>query len=358
MRIATGTNNARPRRWRAWIAAGLAGWLLLAAAPAEAQDWAKKMFDHTVHDFGVVARGAKVEHRFVVENIYEEDMHIKSVSSTCRCSVPRVTKQLLKSWEKAEIVVALDTRAEPGRKDGTIKVEFDPPFPAEVQLHVYSYIRGDIVVQPGEVQFGAVEQGLGAQRSVSVSYAGRDDWRIERVECANPCIEASPVETGRTPRQGDAAGKVGYNLTVRLKKDAPPGYIRDQLVLVTNDYNPRSARVPVTVDGLVAAALTVRPSPLPMGVVKAGESVTRNLVVMGRAKFRILSAKSSDDRFQCEVPAEALDRHILAVKFLAKDADAAAGKLSAKIRLETDLPGAAPLEVEVFLQVVPAKAAS
>ena len=37
------------------------------------------MFDHTTHDFGVVARGAKVEHRFVVENNYEEDIHIESV---------------------------------------------------------------------------------------------------------------------------------------------------------------------------------------------------------------------------------------------------------------------------------------
>ena len=43
------------------------------------QDWAKAMFDHTSHDFGVVARGAKVEHRFVIENIYEEDAHIQSV---------------------------------------------------------------------------------------------------------------------------------------------------------------------------------------------------------------------------------------------------------------------------------------
>ena len=44
-----------------------------------AQDWARKMFDKTTHDFGVVARGAKAEYRFVIENIYEEDAHIKSV---------------------------------------------------------------------------------------------------------------------------------------------------------------------------------------------------------------------------------------------------------------------------------------
>ena len=62
--------------WRAAMVAGLLAWV----STARAQDWARKMFDHTTHDFGVIARGAKVEHRFVVENIYEEDAHIKSVS--------------------------------------------------------------------------------------------------------------------------------------------------------------------------------------------------------------------------------------------------------------------------------------
>ena len=50
-------------------------------APAEA-DWAKAMFDHLSHDFGVVARGAKVEYRFVVKNPYNEDMQIESVRSS------------------------------------------------------------------------------------------------------------------------------------------------------------------------------------------------------------------------------------------------------------------------------------
>ena len=64
-------------------------------APAEA-DWAKAMFDHLSHDFGVVARSAKVEYRFVVENPYNEDMQIESVRSSCGCSTAELTKQHLK----------------------------------------------------------------------------------------------------------------------------------------------------------------------------------------------------------------------------------------------------------------------
>ena len=85
------------------------------------------------------------------------------------------------------------------------------------------------------------------------------------------------------------------------QEDAPPGYIQDQLVLVTND-STRGSRVPVAVEGLVAAALTVRPSPLMMGVVEAGKPVTRNLVVQGRSPFHILAARSTTTASSARFP--------------------------------------------------------
>ncbi len=326
------------------MTAAIAALVLFCAAAADAQDWAKKMFDRTTNDFGTVARGAKVECRFVVENIYEEDAHIDLVTSSCHCSTPRIVgKQLLKTWEKTEIAVAVDTRAEPGRKDGTITVIFDRPFRAEVQLHVHSYIRGDVVVQPGAAEFGSVNQGTEATKTLGISYAGRDDWRIDRVECANPHIVAGVVETSRTP------GQIAYNLSVKLKPDAPPGYLRDQLMLVTNDLDPQKTRVPVGVEGLVAAALTVRPASLALGAVEVGKPRVGNLVVQGRAPFRVLAVRSTDDRFQCKqckTPTDVKTFHILPITFLAKDAKAATEKVRAKIRIETDLLGGKLIEVD------------
>lgn len=303
------------------------------------------MLDHTTHDFGAVARGAKVEHRFIVENIYEEEAHIQSVSSSCGCSTPKVNRQTLKTWEKAEILVTVDTRGFLGRKDATITVLFDKPFPGEVQLHVHTYIRSDIVVQPGAVQFGSVTQDAGAKQTLAVTYAGRDDWRIGRVECANPSIEAQVAETNRS------AGQVAYDVTVQIKPGTPPGYIRDQLVLVTNDYDARAARVPVAVEGLVMAALTVRPSPLMMGAAEEGRSVTRPIVVQGRAPFHILSIKSSDPRFQCKTPTDAKAAQIVPVTFLADESPASTGTVKATLHIETDLADAKAVDVSVSVQL-------
>ena len=252
------------KSWMRVLGASLAV-ILSAVSVASGQQWAVDMFNHTTHDFGTVARGAKVEHRFPVENIYLEDAHIVSARVSCGCTSPEVPTRILKTWDKADVIARVDTAAFLGQKDVTITVTFDRPFPAEVQLQIHCYIRSDVVVQPGLVQFGSVAQGTALQQKVTISYAGRSDWQIQRVECTNPSLTAQAVEVAR------GGGLVTYDLYVSLAANAPPGYIRDQLYLVTNDLNPRSVRVPVPVEGAVQSALAVHPSPLYMGHRRAGK---------------------------------------------------------------------------------------
>jgi len=333
------------RIWRtaAWIAP-LCGLLLGATGRAQEWQWAQEMFDHTSYDFGVIARGAKAEHVFTMENKYEEDVHIATVRSGCPCTTAQVSKDYLKTWEQAKITAIVDTRAAPGRKDATLTVKLDKPFPKEVQLHVHSFIRGDVVVQPGAVQFGSVAQGTGARQKVAVSYAGRVDWQILKVESANPNLSGQVTETARGP------DRVSYDLWVALKGDAPAGYIQENVVLVTNDYNAQSARVPVPVEGIVVPGLTVRPSPLMLGLVTVNQAVTRQLVVQGKAPFRVVGASCSDPHFKFNVPATASTTHLIPVTFTA---DAAPGKMSGMIHIETDQNAGKSLDVPVQVQVVP-----
>jgi hypothetical protein len=328
------------KNWiRIWVVL-LAVWSV--GTTVSAQDWARDMFNHTSHDFGTVARGAKVEHRFTLENMYLEDAHIASAHVSCGCTSPEVPTQLIKTWDKAEVIARVNTQAYLGQKDVTITVVFDKPFPAEVQLQIHCYIRSDVVVQPGSVQFGAVTQGAGGRQKVTVSYAGRQDWQVQRVECVNPSVTAQPVEVSR------GGGMVTYDLLVSLAQNAPAGYIRDQLVLVTNDNNPRAARVPIPVDGVVRPGITVHPSPLYMGAVEAGKSVSRQLVIRGGTPFKITRVQSSDPRFHCEVPTTPAILHRLPVTFQASESP---GKVVGRIQIETDT-GGSPLDAEVNVQVV------
>jgi hypothetical protein len=325
--------------------------LLLAGSRSLAQEWAKKMFDRTSHDFGVVAKGAKVQCVFNVENIYVEDAHIDFVTSNCQCTSAQISKPWLKTWEKAQITVVVDTRKYTGRRDATLRVKFDKPFEGEMQLQVQCFIRGDIVIKPEVVQFGSVPQGKGFRQKVTVQYAGRADWKIEKIECNNEHLAGQAVEIGRVPDPATHATHVTYELLVTLKGDTPPGYVQDVLYLVTNDPNAQTARIPVAVEGSVTAPLQARPSPLMMGLVDAGQTRTDKLVVQGQTPFRIVGVRCDDPRFKVTLPEGAAKTwHVILVTFTA---DATPGKVNGKVRIETDQGAAASVEVPVQVQIVP-----
>jgi hypothetical protein len=209
-------------------------------------------------------------------------------------------------------------------------------------LYVHCYIRTDVVLEPGSVHFNTA-QGKAAQQRVSVRYAGRPDWQIQRIECANPSISGKAIEVSR------GNGVVSYDLTVNLAANAKAGYSRDELNLITNDPNPRAQRVPVTVEALVVAPVTVQPSPLIMAPVAAGKlesPVMRPLVVVSSVPFQITAVQSTDPRFRCDLPTEAAATvHRLPVMFLGGETP---GKASTRIRIQTTA-GTAPIEADVSI---------
>jgi len=246
---------------------------LLSASVVHAQDWARKMFSEVSHDFGVVAKDAKVEYRFVFSNIYQEPVHVVGVRSSCGCTDPSVSKNDLKTYEKSEIVAKFNTRAFTGNHSATLTVTIDKPFYAEVQLNVWGEIRSDITVRPEQVGLGTVEQGQEIERRITITHSGKPDWKIVDVRSVNTNYEVEVVDGPRRNSQ------VSYDLVVKLKKDAPPGYVSDQLILVTND--PHAAQFPIEVEGLVNAELTATPQALSFGAVEAGHKAIRPVIVRG-----------------------------------------------------------------------------
>jgi len=317
------------------VAAGLA-----LAGPVEAQEWARKMFTVTSHNFGTVAKGSKTEYRFVFRNIYEEDLHVVGVRTSCGCTSPTVTKRDLKTHETAEVVATFNTRTFLGQHGATLTVTFDKPFYAEVQLRVAGNIRGDVTFDPPFVDLGNVDLGKGAERQVRVTHIGSSPWEIKDVRSVNSNFEVSLSKPTRTD------SKTFYDLVARLKPSTPAGYVKGQLILVTND--PRAGQIPMDVEGRVVAEVTVSPQLLALGAVPAGESVTKNVVIRANREFKITGVYCSDGCLTCEPKTTAARVHILPVTFQAGDAT---GKVERELKITTDLgEGAVPV-VTVQAQV-------
>jgi hypothetical protein len=339
----------------------VAVWLV--ASPAMSQDgyspkWASQLFgDKLTHDFGTVARGATAEHHFVLENIFLEDVEIGAVSSSCGCTKLNTTKKLVKTYDTAEIVAELDTQRFVGFKESTINVALTfrpqdrsrPAVSANLALKIRAFIRGDVVFQPGEVQFGTLSPGQAAEKRVTLTYAGIPNWKL--VEAASPAsyLAVAFKETGRAYDPNLKATQVVYDVSVKLNDAAPTGYFQEQVSLKTNDPDVQKSHVPLVVRGYIVPTLSVNPTVLMLGEVKSGESVSKPLVVSGiKGKpFRVAGVTGPDEQFRFTPPADAKDVQVIGVQFTAGNKP---GKIVGKIHITTD--SGAAVDVDVDGQVV------
>jgi len=303
------------------VALAFSLWAPAAHAQQQNLNWAEKMFSELKHDFGTVARGADTRAYLVVENIYEEDVSIDNVGTTCGCTAAKPNKTLLKTGEQAEIEIKMNTVKFMRRKDSNVDVTLTFRGPRgsstkTVRVPITAYIRSDVVItpEPGNANFGSVEYGQGAERTLEVAYAGRDNWQIQGVRVPDDRLEASVTELSRT------AGQVRYALTIRLKDDAPMGAFQDKIQLLTDDRS--SPEVPVLVMGNVEPDIVFAPSGnFPLGNLKPGETKEFRVVLKGKRPFTIQHIQcDSADCFEVQAPGEAMKTvHVVPFKMTAPD---------------------------------------
>lgn len=327
---------------RSLIPVAVAGWVLCGVADTAAQSLSRSLFAETYHDFGTVARGAGTEHLFWFTNTLGREIHVRGVRTSCGCTTPSVGHATVRSGEKGAIRAVFNTRTFTGQRGATITVVFDRPYYFEVQLQVRGYIRRDVVFSPGSVDFGTIRQGEPAERVINLEYAGRDDWQVTAVHVPDPHLSVQTRETSR------GAGRVGYELVVRLNADAPAGTLNTELTLQTNDW--RSNRVPLAVSGQIVPPLCVSPASLYLGNARCGQEWKARLVVRAADAFRITAIECDDPRFRFEAGEDAKTLHFVAVTF---QPGSEAGQLSTKIRILTDLSGGKTAEVTASGTVLP-----
>ncbi len=316
-----------------------------AASVAHADQWGQKLFSETHHHFGTVSRNAKTEHSFVIENCFEEDVHIAAVRSSCGCTNPVLTKKTLKSWEKGEVIAQFNTRSFIGTKTAEITVVIDRPFYAEVKLTVGGTIRSDIVVEPGEVRFGDVELGTKKVVDLKISYAGRRDWKISDIRGNSEQIE---VRLDPVQRNGSMTN---YVLHITLKDNTPVGELSDELIVVTNDEKNEQFTLPV--NARVVPPVSISPTFVAIGDVGKGKSIQNKLIVRSKKPFSITGVDCVDGRFDFKLPEGLKTIHVIPFTFAGELIDANDnGALKQKITVRTSLGDDMTAEATVAGRVV------
>jgi hypothetical protein len=264
------------------------GCTVVADAQPPATSWADKLFQgNTSKDFGVVPHGAQLTYRFPMKNIYAVPLEITNVRKSCGCVTATPSTKLLKPQETGYIDILMDGTRFTGPKAVNVFVTVGPEYISTAVLLLAANSRTDVVLNPGEFNFGTVPRGAGATQAIDIQYTGNHDWRIlEVVNGPDSPVEVKLSETFRQAPRLRKPGKVGYRLEATLKPNVPDGPFRYQVGLKTND---QSQVLSVTSEGTVQAALIAAPDTINGVTLKVGQALTKKIFVRGNRPFRIMS---------------------------------------------------------------------
>jgi Protein of unknown function (DUF1573) len=317
--------------------------LLGVASHANAQTKADGMFDELSRDFGSVPRGQVVTHPFRIVNTTKQPVHIASVRVSCgRCSSARALKTTLQPGEETAILATMDTNQFVNTKSITIWVLFDQPRVEEVRLWVQANSREDVTFSPDNIAFGKVKGGTTQESKITITFLGGTQTQIQELKSDSNYVQAVMKEVKR--QNGESA----YEVTAKLRKDTPAGKWYTDIWLKTNNPAMPKLRVPVTVE--VEAALSVNPSSVSLGQIKAGTETDRKVIIRGVRPFRIIGITGTDKQLQVrQANNESKTVHILTVTLNPDEP----GDLTRIIRVQTDLKTGGDIEFHAKAEVVP-----
>ena len=291
----------------------------LANQPAHGQAWLRQMFKgENTHDFGDVQLGDVPEHRFQLENVFNETFHIHSINSSCGCTIATASKKTFKTWEKGEIICKFNTPAVgAGSKQATITVKFDRPYRAEMQLSVKGNIVTGVSLEPKSIDFGQVVENNLPSRVVQLRSSGNPNFRIRDVKSVFKHIAVRVKETSRSN------GMVSYDIITKLKESVPKGFTQDQLYVVVEegrnyDGTPKLKQLPLPFNAKVTSALQLSPEVLSLGPVAPGDVVKKKVFLKSDKPFFISDVRCKSDAFSVKAAKESKKIHIVEVAYTAE----------------------------------------
>lgn len=332
---------------RAWIARALiltSATAFLFHSPSPAASWADQLFHEQGHDFGPVPRGAKVRHNFILTNRSDQPLTILNVRASCGCTTGRAASNIVQPNQSTTIEAEMDTRNFVGRKATVLFVTVinSAGREAEARLNVASTILSDIVLNPGTLDFGVVARGKTPAQSLTIDRIGPPGWQIKRMISTSKSIDATLSETHRDDQS------VSYLLKVSIRADAPPGPIRDEIRLLTND--PQSPAFPVQFTANIRGDLSASPSLLSLGKLASAEGLEGRFLVRSSLPFTIKAIQGDSEGFTASIDdATPKPLHFVTVRFR-PDQTSPRGDLRHAFRLHSSLPGELPLDLTVTLQ--------
>lgn len=318
--------------------------LFVAAATLFAAGKPKAVAVEPIKDAGIVSKGDKISHDFLIKNEGDADLEILNVQPACGCTVAEFDKTIAPG-QTGKVHAVLDTAGFSGPISKGLTVFTSDPDVPQLELTVRAKVQPYISAKPGYARYITV-QGEAAQGSIGQTLWAPDgtSFDVVKVESPFPYLKASFREATPEERVADAKGKQ-WRVEMTLSNDAKVGALADYVTIHTN--HPKQKLVQIPVSGFVRPVMAVTPPVADFGKVDLKEPLRKALNVRNFATEPIKITGLDESMAGVEAQVSPVEDGREYEVFLTLKPELGKGPFNGKLRIRTDSPKSPLIEVEL-----------
>lgn len=231
--------------------------------------------DEQTYQFGVMQINTEGEHTYTLRNEGKGPLRIKTIGTTCKCTLPDDKDEILQPGESTEVTLKWKPETNGSfRQEAKIKTN-DPENPV-VTLEIVGTVSTSFNhYPPGEWLIGQMNLDAPTTTSGSVYSSIHDKFEIVSIEPDSPLVtvETKPLDEEKLAELEIEEKGSGYEILCEVKPGSPIGKFETNLKLSLKADDGQTEQRVIKLNGF---------QPGPMTVVGPGWYAKENLVQMGR----------------------------------------------------------------------------
>ena len=251
------------------------------------------------HNFGIMERLGKRDHRFVIRNIGDAPMTLEQGKTTCKCTISELAGEYLEPGEEVEVRLewtAKESEPESKEFEQTAEILTNDPQRRVVRLSIIGKIIQSVWSKPRDIVLTSVTQGNGATASAMIFAYKSNNLEIvdhkfyfTRLE---GYLDVHFEDLGPEELAQNRDARSGKKMILKLKPGLPLGDFNEAIRITTN--LPDSPRIDIAIQGIVTPDITFLSSRrfhraqrvLDLGIVSQEKGVEEKIMLLAKGPLR------------------------------------------------------------------------
>lgn len=309
----------------------------------------KAVVAEPVMDAGVVPKGEKIAHDFVIRNEGDAPLEITQVKPACGCTVVDFDKTIAPG-QTGKVHSVVDTVTFTGAIAKGVTVFTNDPDTPRLELTVRAKVEPYITAKPGYARYITV-QGEEKTGTIVQNLWATDGAPMDVVKIDSPYdfLKISFREATEAERIPEAQGKQ-WRIEMTLDNNAPVGALAEHVTVHTNHPKQKLATIPVS--GFVRPVIAVTPTVADFGTVELKEPLNRAINVRAFSTEPIKVTSVEENIKGLDVRLEPVTEGREYQVQLTLNPEVGKGDFKGKLTIHTDSPKRPVIEVELKATVI------